>query len=62
MTDADAIREARVTYDSARRRHEREALVAYHNGRPLTAYRSAAAARRLQRYGPGELIVVREIG
>lgn len=60
--DAIAINEVRVTIDAARRRHERQALIDSKENRPLMAIKEAHAARILQRFGPGETIVVRTIG
>lgn len=60
--EAIAIREAKVQYDSARRRHELAAMTEYRAGHVIGGYKAAAAARRLQRYGPSETLVVREIG
>lgn len=60
--DAVAAMEARVAYDSARRRLELQAFAAYNAGRPLTAYKAMAAARRLTRFAPSELLVVKDIG
>lgn len=60
--DAVAMTEARVAIDSARRRHEREAMVEYRQGHIIRAARHAQTARQLARFGPGELVVVKEIG
>ena len=60
--EALAVREARVQYDRARRRHELAAITEYRAGHVIGGYKAAAAARSLQRFGPSETIVVREIG
>lgn len=60
--EAVAIQEAKVAYDSARRRLEREALTEYRAGHIIRAAKAAEAARKLQRYASSEVIVVREIG
>jgi hypothetical protein len=58
----DPIAEARVAIDSARRRHERLALIAAREHKPLTRLAHAAAALRLRQYGPGETTVIRKFG
>jgi len=60
--DALAINEAKVTYDTARRRHELNALTEHRQGHPIRATVHSTAARRLSRYGPSETTVIREIG
>lgn len=64
MTALEAIaqREATVTYDAARKRHELAALKAHRAHKPLTEYLEAAAAQRLAKFAPSETVVVREIG
>ena len=64
MSDPDAIAltEAKVAIDTARRRHERDALIEYRQGHVIRAARHAQTARTLARVGPGETLVVREIG
>ena len=63
MTTLEAIaqREAKVTYDVARRRHERDALIAQQRNRPLTAHVEMAAARRIARYAASEVLVVHKV-
>lgn len=60
--EAIAIQEARVQYDRARRRHELAAITEYRAGHVIGGYKAAVAARRLQRFGPSETLVIREIG
>ena len=62
VLEAIAVKEAKVAYDSARRRLEREALIEYRQGHVIRAAKAAEAARKLQRYGPSEITVIREIG
>ena len=60
--DAVAMTEAKVAIDSARRRHEREAMDEYRQGHVIAAARHAQTARILAKRGPGETIVVKAIG
>lgn len=58
LLEARAQQEAMVAIDSARRRHELAALIDHRAGRAITAQAHAAAARRLRRYGPGEILSI----
>ena len=58
VLDALAQQEARVTYDNARRRHERLALTEYRAGHIVAAAQHAQETRRLAKFAPSETIVV----
>ena len=55
--EAIAIREAKVQYDRARRAHQRALLDG--TEQPLS---HTFAYRRLVRFGPSEVVVIRSIG
>ena len=63
MTALEALaqQEARVTYDNARRRHERLALTEYRAGHIVAAAQHAQEARRLAKVAPAETLIVRRL-